>query len=133
TAGARLSGSGREVTAFVTHFGYFSMLERTLRPVVTSIDWTDGQRLRLRGDHADPAHRPAALDLRHSESGQCCRLPLSWDAGTFRSEERRGGEECRFRWAPYHLKKKAGVERGPGPRRRAPVPRQRPGVRSGPE
>ena len=86
TAGARLSGSGREVTAFVTHFGYFSMLERTLRPVVTSIDWTDGQRLRLRGDHADPAHRPAALDLRHSESGQCCRLPLSWDAGTFTAE-----------------------------------------------
>src|SRR5256885_16758556 len=24
----------------------------------------------------------------------------------FRSEERRVGEECRSRWAPYHLKKK---------------------------
>src|SRR5256885_16360168 len=27
-------------------------------------------------------------------------------AGGLRSEERRVGEECRSRWAPYHLKKK---------------------------
>jgi CDP-glycerol glycerophosphotransferase len=86
TAGARLSGSGREVTAFVTHFGSFSMLERTPRPVVTSIDWTDGQRLRLRGDHTDPAHRPAGLFLRHSESGQQYLLPLSFEAATFTAE-----------------------------------------------
>src|SRR3712207_9418105 len=26
-----------------------------------------------------------------------------------RSEERRGGKECRSRWAPYHLKKKHSV------------------------
>src|SRR2546430_12615538 len=26
--------------------------------------------------------------------------------GSIRSEERRVGEECRSRWAPYHLKKK---------------------------
>src|SRR3989441_9758813 len=41
-------------------------------------------------------------------------LGLVWDRLTarpappveLRSEERRGGEECRSRWSPYHLKKK---------------------------
>src|SRR6202522_4661979 len=33
-------------------------------------------------------------------------------AGLARSEERRGGKECRSRWSPYHLKKK--IITGPG-------------------
>ncbi len=83
TAGARLSEAGREVTAFVTHFGYFSLLERTLRPVVTSYEWISPRQLRLRGDHTDPARRPAELVLRHNESGQRHQLPLSWDGQAF--------------------------------------------------
>jgi len=83
TAGARLTSSGREVTAFVTHFGYFSLLERTLRPVVTGIEWDDTKQLLLRGDHGDAAHRPAELIMRHHRSGQQYRLPLTWDGGSF--------------------------------------------------
>jgi CDP-glycerol glycerophosphotransferase len=82
-AGARLSRAGREVTAFVTHFGYLSMLERALRPVVTDFAWTGAQRLRLRGDCAGPGRGPAALILRHSASGAEHRIPLSWQADTF--------------------------------------------------
>src|SRR5260370_31244928 len=33
------------------------------------------------------------------------------DLGGWRSEERRVGEECRSRWAPYHLKKKSVIDR----------------------
>ena len=86
TAGARLSSAGREATAFVSHFGYLSMLERTLRPVVTALDWTDEQHLRLRGDHTDPGNRPTEVILRHSESGQQHRLPLSWNGDSFVAE-----------------------------------------------
>ncbi len=86
TVGARLSRGGREVTAFVTHFGYLSLLERTLRPVITGFDWTEAQRLQLRGDYSDPASRPAELILRHSESGQQHRLPLTWEADNFVTE-----------------------------------------------
>ena len=85
-AGARASSSGREVTAFVTHFGYFSLLERTLRPVVTGTEWDGAQRLRLRGDHGDAAQRPAELILRHNRSGQEYRLPLSWEGDSFTAE-----------------------------------------------
>jgi CDP-glycerol glycerophosphotransferase len=86
TAGSRLSHGAREVTAFVTHFGYLSMLERTLRPVITAFDWTAAQCLRLRGDYTDPGARPAELILRHGESGQQHRLPLTWEGDTFATE-----------------------------------------------
>src|SRR5712664_1687585 len=38
----------------------------------------------------------------------CCRVPASSRALRMatRSEERRGGKECRSRWSPYHEKKK---------------------------
>src|SRR3989449_9428164 len=34
------------------------------------------------------------------------RLVQNINRSEMRSEERRGGEECRSRWSPYHLKKK---------------------------
>src|SRR5256886_14402670 len=38
---------------------------------------------------------------------QDCSLRRGWCLGLLaRSEERRGGKECRSRWSPYHLKKK---------------------------
>ncbi len=86
TVGARLSQGGREVTAFVTHFGFLSVLERILRPVITGFDWTAARHLQLRGDYTDPASRPAELILRHSESGQQHRLPLTWAADNFVTE-----------------------------------------------
>ncbi len=86
TAGARLSSDGREVTAFTTHFGFLSMLERTVRPVVTDLEWTSEHHLRLHGNHTDPQNRPTELILRHSLSGQRHRLPLSWQADAFTAE-----------------------------------------------
>lgn len=82
-AGARLSHGDREVTAIVTHFGYLSLLERTLRPVVTELDWTADQRLVVRGTHTKPERRPAELILRHNGSGEQHILPLTWSADGF--------------------------------------------------
>ena len=39
TAGARVSHGGREITVFVTQFGYLSVLERSHHPVVTRLEW----------------------------------------------------------------------------------------------
>ncbi len=86
TAGARARDGGREVTAFVTPFGYLSMLERTVRPVVTQLEWTDGERLILRGDHTNPHTRPTELLLRHGESTDTQVVPLTWEQGTFTAE-----------------------------------------------
>src|SRR5438132_13772331 len=41
------------------------------------------------------------------------KLPVIWLLVS-RSEERRVGKECRFRWAPYHFKRNAGGEAGRG-------------------
>jgi CDP-glycerol glycerophosphotransferase len=86
TAGARVAHDGREVTAFATHFGSLSLLERSLRPVVMGLEWTGGQRLVLHGNDADLSARPAALILRHVKSGQEHTLALSWDRATFTAE-----------------------------------------------
>ena len=86
-AGARVAHRGREVTAFATHFGSFSLLERTLRPVVTSLEWTADQRLVLRGDYAGGwQDRPSGLILRHVRSGRQHSLPLRWEDRTFTTE-----------------------------------------------
>jgi hypothetical protein len=73
----------REVTAVATHFGFLSLLERTLRPVVTGLEWPGDGRLVLRGDYGGQQDRPAALVLRHVESGRQYTLPLRWEGGTF--------------------------------------------------
>ncbi len=86
TAGARARDGGREVTAFGTHFGYLSMLERTVRPVVTQLDWTDDERLILHGDHTDPQSRPIELLLRSGESTDTHVVPLTWEKDTFTAE-----------------------------------------------
>jgi hypothetical protein len=73
----------REVTAVATHFGFLSLLERTLRPVVTGLEWPGDGRLVLRGDYGGQQDRPAALVLRHVESGRQYTLPLRREGGTF--------------------------------------------------
>jgi CDP-glycerol glycerophosphotransferase len=86
TAGARVAHAGRELTAFATHFGSLSLLERSLRPVITGLAWTSGQHLVLQGDYTDPGTRPTALILRHVTSGQEHLLPLSWQNSAFTTE-----------------------------------------------
>jgi CDP-glycerol glycerophosphotransferase len=83
TAGARVAEGSREVTAVATHFGFLSLLERTLRPVVTGLEWPGDGRLVLCGDYSGQQDRPAALVLRHVESGRQHTLPLRWEGGTF--------------------------------------------------
>ena len=86
TAGARARHGDREVTAIATPFGYLSLLERAVRPVVTGLDWTQDQRLVLRGDHGGEADSPSRLILRHAESGRQHTVELSWDQGAFTAE-----------------------------------------------
>jgi CDP-glycerol glycerophosphotransferase len=86
TAGARVACNRREVTAFATHFGYLSLLERTLRPVVTELEWTGEQHLVLRGDYSDPATRPTEFLLRHPYSGSEHAVRVSWDDDAFIAE-----------------------------------------------
>lgn len=86
TAGARVAHEGRDITAFATHFGSLSLLERSLRPVVTSLEWTIDQHLVLRGDYSDPQARPARLILRHIRSGRQHTLPLQWEGGAFTTQ-----------------------------------------------
>jgi len=85
-AGARVAHDGREVTAFVTHFGYLSVLERAVRPVVTDLHWTGDQHLVLRGSYTAPGNPPAQLILRNTRSGEQYSLPLTWAAGMFTAE-----------------------------------------------
>ena len=89
TAGARASHQGRELTVFVTQFGYLSVLERSHHPVVTRVEWAPnpaGQRLTLRGNCTDPGTRPDALRLRHNASGRNRTVPLAWDGSEFVAE-----------------------------------------------
>jgi CDP-glycerol glycerophosphotransferase len=86
TAGARARHGDREVTAIATPFGYLSLLERAVRPVVTGLDWTQEHRLILRGDHAGEAAGPARLILRHAESGRQHAVALAWNQGAFTAE-----------------------------------------------
>ncbi len=97
TAGARASHGGREITVFVTEFGYLSVLERSHHPVVTQLEWAQephGQRLTLHGNCADPGSRPAALRLRHNASGRARTLPLAWDGSQFTAGFSPGGESA---------------------------------------
>src|SRR3712207_9519626 len=58
-------------------------------------------------DRARGTRRPARLRRERARAGARGRRGLAGDArGGRRSEEGRGGEECRFRWGAYHLKKK---------------------------
>jgi CDP-glycerol glycerophosphotransferase len=84
--GTRLGSGGREVTAFVTHFGYLSLLERTARPVVTDLEWTSAQHLVLRGTYSGPGDTPSELILRHNRSDEQYAVPLTWVAGMFTTE-----------------------------------------------
>jgi CDP-glycerol glycerophosphotransferase len=92
TAGARASHDGREITVFVTQFGYLSVLERGHRPVVSQLDWAqdpgdpEGGRLTLRGSCTDPASRPSGMLLRHSSSPSTYTIPLAWDDSRFTAE-----------------------------------------------
>lgn len=86
TAGARVRDGGREATAIVTRYGYLSVLARTVQPVVTGLEWTGDQRLILRGDHTDPAARPAQLLLRHGKSGEQRTIALTWADDGFTAE-----------------------------------------------
>src|SRR5256886_16461975 len=55
-----------------------------------------------RTDEAGEWRRPQRTRSNYS---RCCRRRRFPGTG-LRSEERRGGEECRFRWSAHHLKKK---------------------------
>jgi CDP-glycerol glycerophosphotransferase len=98
-AGAQASHQGRELTVFVTQFGYLSVLERSRRPVVTQLEWTPDprepheqqdphelrdRRLILRGTDTGPvSSRPAGLLLRHNASTVTHTVPLAWDGSHF--------------------------------------------------
>jgi CDP-glycerol glycerophosphotransferase len=86
TTGVRVRDGSRETTAIGTRYGYFSVLARTVRPVVTDVQWSDDGRVVLRGDHTDPAARPTGLLLRHSKSGEQSTIPLTWSEGGFSAE-----------------------------------------------
>ena len=85
-AGARASDGEREITVFVTQFGGLSVLERSCRPVVSELEWTQdpgGERLTLRGTCTDPGARPVGLALRHNASGRRQTLALTWAGSSF--------------------------------------------------
>jgi CDP-glycerol glycerophosphotransferase len=86
TASARLAHDGREITTFATHFGALSLLERTLRLVVTGLEWTSDQHLVMRGDYTGPLPGPAELTLRHVRSGRQHHLALRWEGNVFTTE-----------------------------------------------
>jgi CDP-glycerol glycerophosphotransferase len=90
TAGARASHEGREITVFVTQFGYLSVLERSRRPVVSQLEWSrddpQGPRLTLRGTATEPGAKPAWLVLRHGASAERYSIPLTWDDSHFTAE-----------------------------------------------
>src|SRR2546430_9699192 len=81
---------------------------------VCSSDLANPERL-AKGDairfHADVRGAIAAGDAAAALNGIAADISGAADfilsrGGLARSEERRGGEECRSRWAPDHLKKK---------------------------
>ncbi|QXJ23758.1 CDP-glycerol glycerophosphotransferase family protein [Actinomadura graeca] len=81
--GARFASRGREFALTRTAYGNLRGVERSFRPVVTSVAWTTDDRLTLTGDLADPAHRPDHLILRRLRSSEEHHLPLTWDGPTF--------------------------------------------------
>ncbi len=89
TTGAQASHEDREITVFVTEFGYLSVVERSRRPTVTELEWTPGpagaqaQILTLRGTCTEPGGKPAALLLRQTVSGSQHTVPLDWDGDGF--------------------------------------------------
>jgi hypothetical protein len=85
-AGARARHGDREVAAIATPFGYLSLLERAVRPVVTGLDWREDQWLILRSDHTGETASPSLLILRHAESARQHTVGLTWNDGTFTAE-----------------------------------------------
>ena len=95
TAGARASHESREITVFVTEFGYLSVLERSCRPLVGQFAWAqdpqhphepERQRLTLRGSYTGPGSKPAGLLLQHNESGSTRTVPLAWEGSHFTAD-----------------------------------------------
>ena len=95
SAEARASHEDREITVFVTQFGYLSVVERSGRPVVSEMEWSEAecrppgphsQRLALRGTYTGSGGKPARFVLRHSISGGEYGIPLSWDGDQFTAE-----------------------------------------------
>src|SRR4029077_16340321 len=64
-----------------------------------------------------------------SKIAKVTKVTVSESRGFLRSEERRGGKECRSRWSPYHYNKQK-CARGPSARAcsktKKPEPRSRP-------
>ncbi len=86
SAGARAGHEDREITVFVTQFGYLSVVERSRRPTVSQVEWTQGrqgQRLTLRGTCTEPGSKPTGLLLRHGVSSSQHTIPLDWDGNQF--------------------------------------------------
>lgn len=84
--GARVRNGRREITAIATQFGYLSVLERTMRPIVRELTWGDDERLILAGDYTDPVSRPAEFLLRHGNSSEQHAVPLAWKGGAFTAD-----------------------------------------------
>src|SRR6202041_3845007 len=77
---------------------FFSSRRRHTR---LTCDWSsDVCSSDLSRGSSGPAARPKC-----ATSGSCLQA-----CSLARSEERRVGKECRFRWSPYHLKKKKGTK-----------------------
>ena len=72
-----------EVTFTTTRFGNLAVVERSSRPVVESVEWTDDGRLVLTGTAAE---RPHALILRHRRASEEYRFPLVWERDRFTVE-----------------------------------------------
>ncbi|WP_067454460.1 bifunctional glycosyltransferase family 2 protein/CDP-glycerol:glycerophosphate glycerophosphotransferase [Actinomadura macra] len=81
--GARFASRGREFALTRTAYGNLRGVERSFRPVVTSVEWTADDHLTVSGDLADPAHRPDHLILRRHRSHDEHHLPLTWDGPKF--------------------------------------------------
>src|SRR5256885_12084504 len=85
-------------------------------PICLAVRAERSDRAGVAGDARDPGP-VGAEDHPPGEARPAVPRVVGLQAGrgqAGRSEERRGGEECRSRWAPYHLKKKKKrkVEKG---------------------
>ncbi|MEU9839187.1 CDP-glycerol glycerophosphotransferase family protein [Actinomadura sp. NPDC048032] len=76
-------GRGREFAVSRTAFGNLRGVERSFRPVVTGAAWDANGLLTLRGDFADPEHRPDRFVLRRRRSGDEHRVPVTWEGDRF--------------------------------------------------
>ncbi|MFG2002632.1 CDP-glycerol glycerophosphotransferase family protein [Spirillospora sp. NPDC048911] len=82
---ARHPGCDREFALSRTKFGSLCGLERPFQPVVTRVEWTADDRLRIAGDDTGPAgrERPSHVLLRHKRSHEEHRVEMSWSGDRF--------------------------------------------------